>query len=80
MEKPSNVNRLAIVSFISGIIALLSIIFLFIAYNSQGNPVVSIGITDGIVIPVRNICVGVAILTGILSLRDIKKKDGAEKR
>ena len=73
-------NRLAIVSFVSGLIALISIVFIFVFYSSQetaGGIIISI--TDGIIMPLRNLCVAVALLTGILALREIKKKDGTEK-
>jgi len=79
MESSIKTNRLAIVSFVSGLIALLSIGLIFVLYNSQEVTGGIISITDGILIPVRNLCVAVALLTGILALREIKKKDGTEK-
>ncbi|MBA4375944.1 MAG: hypothetical protein C0401_07205 [Anaerolinea sp.] len=79
MESSIKTNRLAIVSFTSGLIALLSIGLLFVLYNSQETTGGLISITDGIIIPLRNLCVVVALVTGILALRQIKKKDGTEK-
>jgi len=80
MESTIKTNRLAIVSVVGGLTALLSIIFIFLSYNTQkitGGFVVSL--TDGIIIPFRNLCVVVSLITGILALRDIKKKGGSEK-
>jgi len=79
MESSVKTNRLAIVSFASGLIALLSIGLIFILYNSQETAGGIISITDGIIMPLRNLSVAVAIVTGLLALRQIKKKDGIEK-
>jgi hypothetical protein len=80
MESSIKTNRLAIVSFVSGLMALIIIVFIFVVYNSQetaGGIIISI--IDGIIMPLRNLCVAVVLLTGILALREIKKKDGTEK-
>lgn len=79
MESSVKTNRLAIVSFVSGLIAILSIGLIFILYNSQETAGGIISITDGIIMPLRNLCVAVALVTGLLALRQIKKKDGTEK-
>ena len=79
MDRDYKANRLAIVSFASGLIALLSITLIFILYNLLEASGGLINITDGIIMPLRNLSVVVALITGILALRDIKKKDGAEK-
>jgi hypothetical protein len=79
MESSIKTNRLAIVSFASGLIALLSIGLIFVLYNSRETAGGIISITDGIIMPLRNLCVAVALVTGILALRQIKKKDGTEK-
>ncbi|MCJ7737005.1 MAG: hypothetical protein MUQ10_06775, partial [Anaerolineae bacterium] len=66
MESSITTNRLAIVSFASGLIAILSIGLIFALYNSQqttGGIIISI--PDGIVMPLRNLCVIVALVTGI---------------
>jgi glucose uptake protein GlcU len=79
MESSIKTNRLAIVSFASGLIAILSIGLIFVLYSSQETAGIIISITDGIIMPLRNLCVVVALVTGILALRQIKKKDGTEK-
>ena len=79
MESSIKTNRLAIVSFASGLIALISIGLIFVLYNSQEAAGSIINITNGIIMPVRNLCVAVALITGIFALREIKKKDGTEK-
>ena len=81
-------NRLAIVSVISGLTALLSLGFYWalflIAFPTS--PGASPGIANqtlitimDLTVPVRNLCAPAAFLTGILALRDIKKKEGLEK-
>ena len=79
MDNSTKTNRLAIVSFASGLIAILSIGLIFILYNSQETAGIIISITDGLIMPLRNLCVVVALVTGILALRQIKKKGGTEK-
>ena len=79
MESSIKTNRLALISFASGLIALLIIAFIFIVYNfrralSRHNQHNRWGL-----MPVRNLCVAAALLTGILGLREIKKNDGTEK-
>ncbi|MFH1446442.1 MAG: DUF4190 domain-containing protein [Chloroflexota bacterium] len=88
MENSIKTNRLAIVSFVSGLIALLSLGFYWVLFliafpSSPGYAPESanraiITIMD-LSISVRNLCALVALLIGILALRDIKKKDGTEK-
>jgi hypothetical protein len=79
MKDPVRTNRLAIISFASGLIALITISLVFTVYNSQEVTGITIRIIDGIIIPGRNLSVAVALITGILALRELKKKDGAEK-
>ena len=79
MDGSIKTNRLAIVSFASGLIALLSIGIIFVLYNSQETAGGIISITDGIIMPLRNLCVAVALVTGILALRQIKEKGGTRK-
>ena len=79
MNNPKKTNRLSIVSFISGLIALLSFGGIFALYNFM-NPAGSIlFVTDGLLMPLRNISVVVALAAGILALRDLHKKGHTEK-
>jgi hypothetical protein len=88
MESSLETNRLTIVSFISGLIVLLSLGLYYglfsIAYptSSGQSPLLPertiITIMDGSV-SVRNFCALTALVTGILGLREIKVKDGNEK-
>ena len=79
MDSSIKTNRLAIVSFASGLVAILSIGLIFIFYNSHETAGGIVSITDGIIMPLRNLCVAVALVTGILALRQIKKRNGTEK-
>lgn len=79
MEHSNKTNRLAIACFVSGVIALLCIVLIFVLYNSVETSNSIIRITDGIIMPIRNLSVAVTLLTGILALHDIKKKGGTKK-
>ena len=79
MEHSNETNRLAIACFISGMIALLCIVLIFVLYNSAETSNSIRRITDGIIMPIRNLSVVVTLLTGILALNDIKKKGGTKK-
>lgn len=80
MNNSVKTNRLAIISFASGLIAILSIGLIFALYNLQeSTDGIIISITDGVIMPLRNLCVIVALVTGILALRQLKKKGGTEK-
>ena len=79
MESSNKTNHLAIISFVSGIIALICIVFIFVFYNSAETTGSFSNFTDGIIIPVRNLCVIVTLLTGILAVKDIKKRGGTKK-
>lgn len=79
MDSSMKTNRLAIISFVSSLVAIVSVGLIFVLYNSQNNSRIFIDITDGIIMPIRNLCIALALITGILALRDIKKKEGAEK-
>ena len=79
MECSNKTNHLAIVSFVSGMIALICIVLIFVFYNSAETAEGIINITDGIIMPVRNLCVIVTLLTGILAVKDIKKTGGTKK-
>ncbi len=78
--KPENkINPLALISFISGLTALLSIGIIFAIYNLSELTDGILFITDGILMPVRNLAVLTALVTGILALIIIKKTGGVEK-
>ncbi len=70
MQNPRKTNRLALVSFISGIMALITIAVVFIFYSSSETQGGAISIIDGIVMPIRNLSVGLALITGIFALRN----------
>ena len=80
MEHSAKTNRLAIISFVFGLTALLFIAIVFLFFNAIKTPNGIIGIIDAIIIPARNICVAVALITGVLALSEIKKKGGTRKR
>lgn len=79
MANSIKTNRLALLSFVSGCIALLAIILVFVLYNALDPSPGMIGITDGIIIPGRNLAVFVALLAGILALIEIKKTGGSRR-
>ncbi len=74
------VNRLAIISFVSGLLALLCIAGTFAVLRlAPTNDALIVTLVDGILIPVRNLSVLVAVVTGILALGRIRRTEGAEK-
>ena len=79
MENSNKTNKLAIISFACSLIALISIGIVFASYNLTEPTQGLLFITDGILMPIRNISVVAALLTGIFALRDIKKKGPSEK-
>lgn len=79
MDSSVKTNRLAIVSFVCGLIALLSISLIFMRYNLDALMNLPVFITDGVLIPVRNLSVIAALIAGVLALRDIRGKAGSEK-
>ena len=84
MEINKKTNRLAIISLISGLIGFISLGLYWIMYTevaSSSEELVNrflIPIMDGSV-SVRNVCAPSALITGIIALIEIKKKDGTEK-
>lgn len=73
-------NRLAIISFASGLLALLCIAGMLIAMSLAPTDYDLVGtLTSGILLPLRDLSVLVALVTGILALREIKQKKGAER-
>lgn len=78
MEYPIRTNRLAVISFISGITAIFFIVIPFVVYNSTQTAEFVTRITDGVILPIRNLCVIATFMTGILALKDIKKTGGTK--
>ncbi len=84
MENTVKTNRLALISFICGLIALLSLGLYYVLFGkaygtATGNiNTVLLSIMD-LTVPVRNVFSSAAVITGILALVEIKKKEGAEK-
>lgn len=81
MESSVKINRLAMVSFISGIIVITLLGFgmywqLLPASPEYAN---SIRTILDLSVSVQYLCAPVALVTGILALREIKKKVGTEK-
>ena len=78
-----NTNRLAIISFVSGLIALLSLGLYWAlfsiaypsspGYSSESTNRAFLTIMD-LSVSLRNLCAFTALVTGILGLREIKKK------
>jgi hypothetical protein len=85
MENPVRTNRLAIVSFLSGLLSLFAlspILFLLLFPPSPGNlPEPSSPINTLLTFSrsIGNLSTLVSLVTGILALREIKKKGGTEK-
>jgi hypothetical protein len=72
-------NLISIISFACGLIALVSIGIIIAAYNLTESTEGFLFITDGIMMPIRNISVVVALITVFLALREIKKKGHTKK-
>ena len=79
MTVQKRTNLLSMISFISGLSGLLVTSLVFAAYNLLEQTDGLLFITDGILIPIRNISVLAAIITGILAHWQIKKKGQVEK-
>lgn len=68
-------NRLAMISFASGLLALLCIAGMLIAMSLAPTDYDLVGtLTSGVLLPLRDLSVLVALVTGILALREIKQK------
>ncbi len=80
MNTPTPTNRLAIVSFVSGFLSLLSMAGMFglLRFGLTAHDLI-ITLIDRVIIPLRNFCMIAAVATGILALREIRRKEGAEK-
>lgn len=77
MSGPAKTNVLAIVSFSSGLIALLStalVIWLFRLQPIPGD--MTVVITDRLLIPLRNLGMVAAVAAGIVALSQIKRGVG----
>jgi signal transduction histidine kinase len=80
MTRTVRTNRLAIISFVSGLLALLCIAGIGAVFRlAPTNDNLIATLVDGILIPARNLSVLVALVTGILALRQIRRKEGAAK-
>ena len=79
MSRSGKINRLAMISFVSGGLAYLLIALIFVVYNLLEPENAIVNITDAVLMPLRNGLLVVALVAGILGLVDIKKKAGAEK-
>lgn len=82
MSTPVTINRLALISFVSGLlVVLISAMIVAIGMWWVAPAVDSLVVTiiDGVLLPLRNLCVFAAVITGILALRAIKDKGGSER-
>ena len=84
MDTSIKTNRLALISFICGLIALLSLglyyaMFPIVNGDPSGTTNTALLSMMDLTIPVRNLFSTVSLITGILALLEIKKKEGAEK-
>jgi hypothetical protein len=81
MENSVKINRLAMVSFVSGliVIALLSFGLYWQAFPASPGSWNTIRTFLDLSVSVQYLCALIALLTGILALRALKKKDGTEK-
>ncbi|MBO9325822.1 MAG: DUF4190 domain-containing protein [Roseiflexus sp.] len=80
MSSPAKTNALAIVSFSSGLLALISTALLLWLFHLQPVPNdMTIIITDSLLIPLRNLGMIAAVATGVLALRQIKQGVGNRK-
>jgi hypothetical protein len=79
MRSSVKTNRLALISFVSGVLAALIVALIFVVYNLLEPASAIINLTDAVLMPLRNVLLLAAMVTGVLGLLDIKKKDGAER-
>jgi hypothetical protein len=84
MEKTLKTNRLALISFVCGLIALLSLAFYYALFAINNiTPTGPFGPTlvtiMDLTVPLRNILSTVALVTGILAVLEIRRKAGTEK-
>lgn len=84
MEIAVKTNRLAIVSFVSGLIAFLILgalllVGVIVSPGDLPEPTSPINTIMGVARSALDLCTILSLLTGILALRDIRKKGGMEK-
>ncbi len=81
MKSFVKMNRLAMISFVSGLIVIIILSFglYWLWFPASAAHANTIRIILDRSVSVQYLCAAVALLTGILALRGIKKKDGAEK-
>jgi hypothetical protein len=81
IESPAKTNRLAIVSFVSGLMVIALNVFglYWLSFPASIEAWNTIRPILDLSVSVQYICAPVALFTGILALREIKKKDGTEK-
>jgi len=81
MGKSAKINRMAMISFVSGLIvfALLGFGIYWQSFPASLTYANTIRIILDLSVSVQYLCVPVALLTGILALKQIQRKDGAEK-
>ena len=80
MESSSKTNGLAIVSFVSGlsVIALLTLGLLSSWFTAAPGFYNAIRPMLDLSVSVQHLCAPIALVTGILALRDIQKKGGTQ--
>ena len=88
MDNPARTNRLSIASFVSGLIALLSLgLYWGLLYFALPSPSGlsaepanrAITAIMDLTVPLRNLCALTALVTGIFALIEIKKKGSIER-
>ena len=79
MDAHKKFNPLSIISLISGLTGFLIGVLIFLMYSRIQPTNGMLFFTDGILIPIRNISMLAAIITGIIALWQIKKNGHAEK-
>ncbi|MFQ3631100.1 hypothetical protein [Roseiflexus sp.] len=80
MPHAVRITRLAIVSCASGLLALLCMAGIVVVLSlAPTSDELVVALVDGILIPVRNLSVLVALVTGVFALMRIRRKEGAEK-
>jgi len=81
MEKSAKINRMAMISFVSGfiVIALLGFGMYWQSFPASPTYANTIRAILDLSAYVQYLCAPVALLTGILALKQIQRKDGAEK-
>ena len=79
MDAHKKFNPLSIISLISGLTGFLIGVLLYLIYSFIQLTNGMLFFTDGILIPIRNISMLAAIITGIIALWQIKKNRHTQK-